>query len=348
MNKIQWNEELLDEMLSEPGDGAVSALSALEGDIMVLGAGGKVGPTLSVMLEKASGRCGKPRNIYAVSRFTDPYAKALLEKQNVRCISCDLTDEKQLSALPKAPNIIFMAGRKFGTAQNAAETWKMNVDVPGMVTRYFGNARYTVFSTGNVYPFTSRSTEGWRETAGCTEEVMPEPVGEYGMTCLGRERMFEYAAKHYGARVLIFRLNYAVDLRYGVLYDLAKPIMEGKPVSLNVPAFNCVWQRYVNECAIRSLTLASEDVTYLNITGRETLTVRETAEKLAMALGKPVSFTGEEKDTALLSCAEQCFQLFGYPDKTADELISMQAQWILSGGRQLDKPTHFEENKGKF
>ena len=342
MQNTTWSEEKLDALLSEPGDGAVSALDALDGDVMVLGAGGKVGPTLSAMLRKAADRCGKPRKIIAVSRFTDPYAKTLLDKQGVECIPCDLTDEKQLASLPKVKNIIFMAGRKFGTAQNAAETWKMNVDVPGMVTRHFGDARYTVFSTGNVYPFSAPASRG------CTEEVPPEPVGEYGMTCLGRERIFEYAARHSGAKVLIFRLNYAVDLRYGVLYDLAKPILEGKPVSLNVPSFNCVWQRYVNECAIRSLPLASEDVSYLNVTGPETLTVRETAEKLAKALGMPVSFTGEEKDTALLSCADKCFAAFGYPDKTADELIVMQAEWILSGGIQLDKPTHFEENRGKF
>ena len=337
-----WTEEWLDEELSTPSEALIEDLKRLEGDIMILGAGGKVGPTLSVMLRRACTKSGVSRKVYAVSRFTDPFVVSLLEREQVETISCDLTDEAQIAALPRVPNIIFMAGRKFGTDGNACETWKMNVDVPAMVTRHFGAARYVVFSTGNVYPFSDA------KGPGCNETVAPSPVGEYAMSSLGRERMFEYAARHYGAKVLIYRLNYAVDLRYGVLYDLASPILAGKPVSVATPSFNCVWQRYANEVAIRSLLLADNPPVYLNVTGPETYTVREAATRLAKALGREVTFTSTENELALLSDSSRCMELFGRPDRLIDDMIEMQAKWLLAGGRHLDKPTHFEERKGKF
>ena len=337
-----WTEEWLDRELSTPSAALIEDLKKLDGDIMILVAGGKVGPTLSVMLQRACNASGVQRRIYAVSRFTDPFVVALLEREQVHTISCDLTDEKQIAALPQVPNIIFMAGRKFGTDANACETWKMNVDVPGMVTRHFGPARYVVFSTGNVYPFAPA------QGPGCNESTPPAPVGEYAMTSLGRERMFEYAARHYGARVVIYRLNYAVDLRYGVLYDLAALILAGKPVSVATPSFNYIWQRYANEVAIRALLLADHPPVYLNVTGPETFSVREAATRLASALSREVTFSGTESEVALLSDASRCMALFGKPDKRIDDLIEMQAQWLLAGGRHLDKPTHFEERKGKF
>lgn len=338
----RWTEEWLDEELSTPSDALMEDLQKIEGDIMVLGAGGKVGPTLSVMLKRACTRSGINRNVYAVSRFTDPFVVSLLRREQVNTLSCDLTDVSQIDALPRVPNILFMAGRKFGTDANACETWKMNVDVPGMVTRHFGAARYVVFSTGNVYPFSGA------QGPGCDESVPPSPVGEYAMSSLGRERMFEYAALHYGAKVLLYRLNYAVDLRYGVLYDLASAILEGRPVSLTTPSFNCVWQRYASEVAIRSLLLADNPPVRLNVTGPETYSVREAATRLARALGREVSFTGQESDAALLSDASRCIRHFGAPDRLVDELIEMQAKWLLAGGRHLNKPTHFEERKGKY
>lgn len=336
------SEKKLDEILSMPTEGLVEDLKKLEGDIMVLGAGGKVGPTLCVMLQRAVELSGKERKVYAVSRFSDPFVVKLMEEQHIHTISCDLTDEDQVAKLPKVENIIFMAGRKFGTSGAACETWEMNVAVPSSVTRHFGAARYVVFSTGNVYAFSPKEGPGSKEG----DEL--GPVGEYAMTSMGRERMFEYAAKHYGAKVLIFRLNYAVDLRYGVLSDTAQHILAGEPVGLKVPTFNCVWQGYVNEVAIRSLLLASENVEYLNITGPEIYKVKDAAMKLGKLLGKEVTFAGEENDKALLSDASKCFELYGLPTVTVDDMIEMQAAWLLEGGRQLGKPTHFEENKGKF
>lgn len=329
-------------MLSMPSEALVRDLEELDGDIMILGAGGKVGPTISVMLKKACDKCEKKRNVYAVSRFTDPFVIDLLKKEGVEMLSADLTDPDQIAALPKVPNIIYMVGRKFGTSQSACDTWQMNVAVPSMVTRHFGDARYVVFSTGNVYPF-ARLEDG-----GCAEDIEPAPVGEYGMSSLGRERIFEYAAKQYGAKVLMFRLNYAVDFRYGVLFDLAKTILSGQPVSLNVPAFNCVYQRYVSEVAIRSLKLASNEVEYLNVTGPETISVKAAATELAEKLGKEVTFTGTPSEVALLSNSQKCIKHFGYPDMGVSEMIELQAEWLLGGGRELGKPTHFEEQKGKF
>lgn len=335
-------EEQLDEMLSVPGDALVRDIQTLDGDIMILGAGGKVGPTLSVMASRAVSLSGKPRRIIAVSRFTDPFVVELLKKEKVETLRADLTDAAQIARLPKVKNIIFMAGRKFGTADSACETWEMNVAVPALVTRHFGDARYVVFSTSNVYPFTKP------ESGGCDETIPPSPIGEYAISCLGRERIFEYAARHYGAKVLNFRLSYAVDLRYGVLFDLCHWILKGEPVPLGVPAFNCVWQRYVNEVALRSLHLAEETAPSLNVTGPEMVSVRHAAVTLARLLGREVTFSGSEGERGILINAQKCVEHFGYPDMGIAQMMRYQAEWILQGGRQLGKPTHFEEQKGKF
>ena len=337
-----WNEQQLDEALSTPSQALIADMARLDGDIMILGAGGKVGPTLSVMARRAVEASGVSRRVIAVSRFTDPFVVDLLKREKVETLSCDLTQPDQIAALPRVRNIIYMAGRKFGTNGAECETWEMNVAVPAYVTRHFGDARYVVFSTGNVYPFaTPRS-------GGCTEDVPPAPIGEYGISCLGRERIFEYAAQHFGAQVVHFRLNYAIDLRYGILHDLCRWIMDGQPISLKVPAFNCVWQRYVNEAALRSLLIATAQVEKLNVTGPETVNVRQAAIRLGQLLGRDPVFEGEEGESGLLSNASKCIRLFGYPDMGLNEMMEKQVEWLLAGGRELGKPTHFEESKGKF
>lgn len=337
-----WNEMQLDEALSTPGQALIEDMARLDGDIMILGAGGKVGPTLSVMARRAVEASGVERRVVAVSRFTDPFVVELLEREKVETISCDLTRPEQIAQLPKVKNIIYMAGRKFGTNGAECETWEMNVAVPAFVTQHFGDARYVVFSTGNVYPFATPAS------GGCTEDVPPAPIGEYGISCLGRERIFEYAARHYGAKVVNFRLNYAIDLRYGILHDLCSWIMAGQPISVKVPAFNCVWQRYVNEVALRSLFIASEKVENLNVTGPEMVNVAWAATRLAELLGREAILEGEEGERGILSNASKCVRLFGYPDVGLNEMMEMQAEWVLGGGRELGKPTHFEESKGKF
>ena len=337
-----WNEETLNSMLSAPSQALIGDMARLEGDIMILGAGGKMGPTLSVMAKKASDAAGKNRHVYAVSRFSDPYASEFLRREKVEILPADLNDEKQLAALPKAPNIVYMLGKKFGTSGSAGDTWHTNVVMPGVITKALGPVNYVVFSTGNVYPFTDP------DLGGCREEDSPAPVGEYAMSTWGRERVFEYAAKYYGASVLLFRLNYAIDLRYGVLLDLAEQILQGKRIWLEVPRFNCVWQRYANEAALRSLLHTSPAVEKLNVTGPEVGFTRRTAEKLAAALGREALFEGGEGKKAMLMNPKKCMEWFGNPDKSLDDLIQMQAEWLKAGGRLLGKPTHFEETEGKF
>ena len=337
-----WTEEKLDELLTTPSERLVADMAKIDGDIMILGAGGKMGPTLSILAKNAIKKAGLDKKVIAVSRFSDPIVVQLLKKNDVEMISADLLKPGVLETLPDVENIIFMAGKKFGTDGNEYATWAMNTWLPSRVAERFQKSRIVVFSSGNLYPKVAVGS------GGATEETKTEPVGEYCMSCQGRERMFEYAAKTFGTRVAIYRLNYAVDLRYGVLYDMAKNILDGTPIQEVTPSFNCIWQGDANEAAIRLLQYASPDVFCLNVTGPETAGVRETAYKLGKLLGKEPSFAGTPTDTAYLNNAGKMFKLFGYPSVSLDTLIEWQAQWIKDGGRALGKPTHFEERKGSY
>jgi len=337
-----WSEQKLDEMLTRPSAALVADMKKLDGDIMILGAGGKMGPTLAVLAQNAIAQAGTNARVIAVSRFSDPIAVKLLHDAGVETISADLMNAGQVAALPDVENIIYMAGRKFGTNGQEHMTWAMNACVPTIVASRFVKSRIVVFSSGNVYPMVPAYT------GGCTEETRPMPNGEYGMSCLARERIFEHFAKEQGARVAIYRLNFAVDLRYGVLYDICSYIMNDLPVPLDMGCFHCIWQGDANEIAIRSLLHANGDVYTLNVTGPQTVPIKETAIKLAKLLGKEITFSGEPKETAFLSNAGKMFAAFGYPTISVDTLIEWQAEWILSGGRALNKPTHFEERGGTY
>lgn len=337
-----WTEEKLDDLLTAPSPKLIEDMSALEGDVMVLGAGGKMGPTLSILALNALRAAGKSNRVIAVSRFSDPIASNLLSSHGVELISCDLMKEGALNALPECENIIYMAGRKFGTAGQEALTWAMNAWLPSRVAERFQKSRIVVFSSGNVYPKLPVSS------GGANENVLPSPVGDYGMSCLARERMFEYAAQTYGTRIALYRLNYAIDLRYGVLFDIAGKILKGEPISLSMPCFNCIWQGSANEAALRLLPLCSEKVFRMNVTGPETAGTCKTAKKLGVLLGKEPVFTGTEEENALLSDASLMHSILGYPTVSLDTLITWQAEWLLSGGRSLNKPTHFEERKGAY
>jgi len=337
-----WSEEQLDQLLSEPSPALVEDMRRIDGDIMLLGAGGKMGPTQAILARRAVEAAGLNKRIIAVSRYSDPDVLNLLNSHRVETIAADLADAEALAGLPDVPNIIFMAGKKFGTNGNESETWFMNASLPTLIARRFRQARFVVFSTGNIFPLVSTSS------GGCTDDVSPSPIGEYGMSALARERIFEYAAQEYGCKVLIYRLNYAVDLRYGVLHDLAVKIMRQEPISVQTSCFNCVWQGYANEIAIRSLLLADSPARHLNVTGPETLSVRQAALLLGQYLGCEPIFEGEESHIAFLSNAGHCFESFGYPSVSINTLIRWQAEWLLDGGRTLGKPTHFEERKGEF
>lgn len=337
-----WTEEKLNRMLTTPSPALVEDIAALDGDMMILGAGGKMGPTLCVLAKNAVRAAGCDKRVIAVSRFSDPIVVELLERNGVEMISTDLLKIGALDELPDVENIIFMAGKKFGTVGNEWATWAMNVWLPSRVAERFQRSRIVVFSSGNLYPKVPLSS------GGAAEETPADCVGEYPVTCLGRERMFEYAARTFGTRVAIFRLNYAIDLRYGVLYDIARSILEDQPVSITTPSFNCIWQGDANEAALRLLRHASPEVFTLNVTGPESASVQETAQKLGALLGKTPTFTGTPADTAYLSNAGKMFNLFGYPTVPLETLIQWQAQWIKDGGRVLDKPTHFEERNGSY
>ena len=325
----------LDEALSCPTGADVECLRRVPGNIAILGAGGKMGPSLARLCRRTADAGGPPRNIYAVSRRS-------IDVPGVHSIACDLLDRCAVEALPDAPNVLYLAGRKFGSTGNPELTWAMNTVVPAIVAERFARARIVVFSTGNVYPLRDPATGGSGETDP------PAPVGEYAQSCLGRERVFEHFSARNETRCLLFRLNYAVDLRYGVLVDIARKVHAGEPVDLAVPAFNVIWQRDANSYALRSLEHVAVPPRILNVTGADTLAVRETANYFAGRFGKPAQFTGAEGPNALLSDARTCHNLMGPPTVSSQRLMEMVAEWIEAGGASLNKPTHFEVSDGKF
>ena len=337
-----WTEEKLNELLTTPTDKLVEDIAKIKGDIMILGAGGKMGPTLCLLAKNAIKKAGIEKRVIAVSRFSDQIALDLLHSNGIETISCDLLDHDSLEALPEVENVIYMAGRKFGTDGQEYLTWAMNATLPAFVAYKFRKSNIVVFSSGNIYPIVPLSS------GGCTEDDKVAPVGEYAMSCLARERAFEYAANQYGTNVFIYRLNFAVDLRYGVLFDCAKKIMDGTPISLSTPCFNFIWQGSANEIAIRGLLHAGVPAVKMNVTGPETVSIKRTAEKLGKLLGKEPVFAGEEGNTAYINNASLAMEIFGYPAVSAQTLIKWQAEYILDGGRVIDKPTHFEERKGSY
>lgn len=335
-------EQMLDEMLVTPSQKLIEDMKKLDGDIMVVGAGGKMGPSLCVLAKNAIKKAGVTKRVIAVSRFTDEIATNFLHENGIETVGVDLLEEGSIEKLETVKNIIYMAGRKFGTDGEEALTWAMNTYLPGEIAKRFRESRIVVFSSGNIYPMMPI------HSGGAAEAVKPSPIGEYGMSCLGRERIFEYWSNRYQIPLVMYRLNYAVDLRYGVIHDIAQNIMHDRPISVSTPVFNCIWQQDANEIAIRSLLHAEFPAVKLNVTGPETVSVRETALKLGKLLEKEPRFVGEEREEAYLNNAGKAIQWFGYPQKGINEMVEMQADWILSGGRALGKATHFEERGGKY
>lgn len=328
--------------LLEPSDALLSDLSELEGDILVLGAGGKIGPSLALLARQAILKAGISKKVTGVSRFSEPGLREQLESAGIQTIAADLLDEKQLQSLPDARNVLFLAGTKFGTTGQEPFTWAMNAYLPGRVAEKYRNSRIVVYSTGNVYPFTSP------DSGGASEEQPAEPVGEYGQSCLGRERVFQYFASRYRTPLLIYRLNYAIDMRYGVLLEIARTVKEGRPVDLSNGYVNVIWQGDANELALRSLKHCSVPPAILNITGPETLSVRWLATEFGKLFGSEPEFINQEQPTALLSNAAESQRLFGASRVSISQMIELTAAWVEQGGEVLDKPTHFQERKGRF
>lgn len=342
MNFIE-TEEMLDALLSEPDSALIEMMKRLDGDIMILGINGKMGLTLGRQAVNAIQKAGVNKKVIGVSRFGDASGRKKLEEWGIETIACDLLNQQEVRKLPQVANIIFMAGRKFGTDGSEELTWAMNVLAPANIGMHFRNSRIVVFSTGCVYPLVDAVS------GGCSEDIAPEPIGEYSQSCLGRERIFAYCAKEYGCKVLFFRLNYAIDLRYGVLHDIAIPIWQNKPVNNTVGHFNVIWQGDANNYALRCLEHTASPASIMNITGPEIIPVEYIAEKFAKLFNCPLSYTTECTGTkCYLNNAAQSFSLFGYPRMALDRMIEMQAAWIRQNGRSLGKPTHFEVNNGKF
>ena len=336
------SDQQLDRVLTQPSEADIAFAQRLRGDCMLLGAGGKMGPTLARRLQLALRAANRNSQVTAVSRFQTVDAERELTDAGVKTISCDLLEPDRVRDLPQVENVLFLAGRKFGSAGDPEMTWAMNVIVPAQVAQHFRESRIVVFSTGNVYPFV-RPEEG-----GCVESDAPAPVGEYAQSCLGRERIFEYYSKKFSTRCLIYRLNYAIDLRYGVLVDIARQVYEGKPVDRSVPAVNVLWQGDANSYAIRSLDLCESPARILNVTGPETIAVSQAAEFFASRFNRKLSYRGESKGVALLSDASACHAALAKPSVTAEELMEAVAGWIESGGTSLNKATKFQVTDGRF
>jgi len=334
--------EQLDDLLSEPSEGAIEALSHLEGDLLLLGVGGKMGPTLARMARRASDAAGVRRRVIGVSRFSSNDLEASLHSHGVETLRCDLLDDAQVQRLPDAPNIVFMTGMKFGSTGQEALTWAMNALVPALVCQRYRHSRIVAFSTGNVYGLSPVVRGGSLESDGL------RPVGEYAMSCVGRERIFEHFSRTAGIPMAILRLNYATELRYGVLVDLALNIHAGHPIDLTMGALNALWQGDANSMALHAFAHLSSPPLVLNLAGPEQLSVRQAAELFGRLLDRPVVFRGEEAPDALLSNGQQAQRLFAYPRVGPRQMMEWIAAWVRRGGATLGKPTHFEVRDGSY
>ncbi|WP_396658588.1 NAD-dependent epimerase/dehydratase family protein [Microbacterium oxydans] len=337
------SEAELEEALATPSAALIADLARGAGDLVILGAGGKMGPTLAMLARRGMDAAGRKGDaVYAVSRFGDAAIRERLETAGVKVVSFDLIENDDFSSLPDAPNVVFMVGAKFGAATNASWAWEVNAALPDRVARRYRDSAISVLSTGNVYPFLPASS------GGASEEVQPAPIGEYAQSCLGRERVFEFGAQGRGTKVAIIRLNYAVDLRYGVLADIGSAVHAGQPVSVATANVNVIWQGYANEVVLRSLVHASTAPFTINLTGPELLSVESIARRFGTLFDREVEIVDDPQSTALLSDARRCMALFGYPAVSAETLIGMQADWIEKGLPMIAKPTKWAVRDGKF
>jgi len=335
-------EEQLDEILSRPTAEVVGLMGWLRGDVAILGIAGKMGVTLGMMAVRATREAGVSRRVIGVARFSDADARAKLDAAGVETIVCDLLDPEAVARLPRAENVVFMAGRKFGTEGGEPLTWAANTVIPANVCRCFRGSRIMAFSTGCVYPFVSP------ESGGSTEDSQPDPVGEYSQSCLARERIFQYYSLADGTPVCLFRLYYAIDLRYGVLHDIARKVWAGEPVDVTMACFNMIWQGDANAMALRCLELCQSPAAAINVTGPWVLRTRETAEQFGRLMDREVKITGRESPAVYLANTRKAEGVLGRPSVTVDRMMQWTARWMMAGGRSLGKPTHFEVKDGRF
>lgn len=342
--KNQSNDDAqIEQLLSQPTPGAVATVRALDGDFMVLGVGGKMGTTTAVMLRRALDAAGKKSTrVFGVSRFSRPEAQTALREFGVEPVACDLADYDAVMRLPAVANVEFLAGQKFGTDSAPDETWIQNTVVPSHVARRFRDSRIVVFSTGCVYPFMPISGRGAHETTPLAT------LGEYASSCVGRERVFTHYSRKYGTKQLMYRLNYSVELRYGVLVDVAQRVLAGEPVDITMGVFNFIWQGDACARAIQCLEHVSSPPKLLNVTGAEKVAIAEVAERFGKIFGRAPVLTGTPADSAWHADAGESLRLFGPTTKSLDEMVTLIAAHLSAGGKLLGKPTHFEARDGKF
>lgn len=336
------SETELEDLLAQPSEEDIATVARLEPDIMILGAGGKMGPSLARRVQRAAARAGNGSRVLAVSRFSSREARTELEAGGVSTLACDFLSGPAITGLPRFPNVLYLAGRKFGTTDRTDITWATNTVVPARVAEHFADSRMVVFSTGNVYPLVPATGPA------PTEADPPAPVGEYAQSCLGRERVVEYVSREAGLRALMFRLNYAVDLRYGTLVDIAQKVNAEESIDLGVGYFNAIWQGDANSYALRSLEHCASPPAVLNVTGPDRISTRECAEWFGRFFGKAPRFVNEEGRLALLSDSTLCRTLLGEPQVPLAVLRQWVAHWVRDGGSTLNKPTHFEVTDGRF
>ena len=325
-----------------PSHDLITDIAKLDGDIIILGAGGKMGPALAKLAKEATDKAGVKKKIIAVSRFTGSGTRDELNDCGIEARSVDLLEDAQLQSLPEVKNVLYLAGTKFGTSGNESFTWAMNSYLPGRVAQKYKNSNIVAFSTGNVYHLTPV------DSGGATENSVTHPVGEYAQSCLGRERLFEYYGEKNNTPVLIFRLNYANDVSYGVLLEIAQSVKSGKAIDMTMGYVNVIWQGDANEIALRSLLHCEVPAKILNVTGPEIVSIHWLANEFGkMFETKPV-LINEEQPTALLSNASESFRLFGHPKVSLNKMMEVIAEWLKQDGKILNKPTHFQEREGQF
>ncbi len=336
------NVRELDDFMTTPRDAVIETIRRMPGDLLILGAGGKMGISLAVLSKRASDKAGVSKRIMAVSRFSNKAGQSELTGAGVETISCDLMEESAIQTLPDVENVVYMVGMKFGSTENEAETWAVNTFLAGIAAQRFKDSRIVLFSTGNVYPFTPVNSGGSKETGPVG------PIGEYAQSALGRERIFEYFSRTHQIPGAIIRLNYAIDLRYGVLLDVAQRVYNQQPIDLTMGFVNVIWQSDANAIVLRSFEHVEAPPFVINVTGLETVSIRKLAEQFGEILEIEPVFQGREADTALLSDAGHCCELFGQPSVTLAQMIRWIAHWVQIDGPTLAKPTHFETRDGGY